>query len=147
MDDRSLSNPTIFPYPPMSFDHELSYSDLQEISGLDSSFRQQTPITPTPDHHHGLPCRVPQGHGCHPLAEWPAVPVFRPGTPVPPMLPLSDHPATTASFIIRPHVTIDFNHIPQVPRSMLGLRRTIGSSVFGISISRIWFWLGRQWNK
>ena len=53
----------------------------------------------------------------------------------------------TTSSTTRPHVVIDISHIPRVPRSMLGLRRTIDSSVFGISISRIWFWLGRQWNE
>ena len=53
----------------------------------------------------------------------------------------------TTSSTTRPHVIIDFNHILQAPRSTLGLRRTIGSSVLGISISRIWFWLGRQWNE
>ena len=55
--------------------------------------------------------------------------------------------STTTSSITRLHVTIDFNHILQAPRSMLGLRRTIGLSVLGISISRIWFWLERQWNE
>ena len=53
----------------------------------------------------------------------------------------------TTSSTTRPHVIINFNHIPQVSRSTLGLRRIIGSSVLGISISRIWFWLERQWNK
>ena len=52
----------------------------------------------------------------------------------------------TTSSTTRLHVTININHIPQVPRSTLGLRRTIGSSVLGIFISRIWFWLERWWN-
>ena len=78
----------------MSFDHELSYSDLQAISGLDGSYHQQSPISPTPTCRGGLPCGVPHGLGRRPLAERSDGPVFRPGTPIPPMLPLGDSSAT-----------------------------------------------------
>ena len=78
----------------MSFDHELSYSDLQEISGLGGSYHQQTSITPTPARRGNLPRGVPHGLGRRPLAERSDGPVFRPGTPIPPMLPLGDNSAT-----------------------------------------------------
>ena len=53
----------------------------------------------------------------------------------------------TTSSTTRLLVVIDINHIPQVPRSTLGLRRTIGLSVLGTFTSRIWSWLERQWNE